>query len=201
MQVKIYTRSETFRNFIRGVFTEDPIFGGDLPASGLDASAITFVHLTSYGAAVQDWLKQHLSADHSVAVCSDRPHIKEMLDYAQMGAKGYCNSFMQGTHYQHMLRLLSNGQSWYPPHLLQQTFTLAHRAVSGNDVDASLAGLTTREKQVAQSVSKGLSNRQIADQYKISERTVKTHLTNIFKKLQIKDRVGLVLHLKQPQLD
>ncbi|MCP4046897.1 MAG: response regulator transcription factor, partial [Gammaproteobacteria bacterium] len=51
------------------------------------------------------------------------------------------------------------------------------------------------EKEVALSVSKGLTNREIASQLNVSERTVKSHLGNIFKKLELKDRVALILYL------
>lgn len=52
--------------------------------------------------------------------------------------------------------------------------------------------LSKREAQVAQKVSEGLSNRSIADQLFISERTVKFHCTNIFKKLAISNRKMLI---------
>lgn len=48
--------------------------------------------------------------------------------------------------------------------------------------------LSKREVQVADKVCEGLSNRTIADQLFISERTVKFHCTNIFKKLAISNR-------------
>ncbi|TRY29057.1 helix-turn-helix domain-containing protein [Aliiglaciecola sp. M165] len=48
--------------------------------------------------------------------------------------------------------------------------------------------LSKREKQVADKVCQGLSNRSIADQLFISERTVKFHCTNIFKKLSVNNR-------------
>ncbi len=48
--------------------------------------------------------------------------------------------------------------------------------------------LSKREAQVADKVCEGLSNRTIADQLFISERTVKFHCTNIFKKLAINNR-------------
>lgn len=48
--------------------------------------------------------------------------------------------------------------------------------------------LSRREVQVADKVCQGLSNRLIADQLFISERTVKFHCTNIFKKLSVNNR-------------
>lgn len=52
--------------------------------------------------------------------------------------------------------------------------------------------LSKRENQVAVKVSEGLSNQSIADQLFISERTVKFHCTNIFKKLAISNRKMLI---------
>ncbi|WJG09864.1 helix-turn-helix transcriptional regulator [Aliiglaciecola sp. LCG003] len=48
--------------------------------------------------------------------------------------------------------------------------------------------LSKREAQVADKVCQGLTNRSIADQLFISERTVKFHCTNIFKKLTVSNR-------------
>jgi DNA-binding NarL/FixJ family response regulator len=54
-----------------------------------------------------------------------------------------------------------------------------------------------KARQVALAVSEGKSNRQVSNQRAISETTVKTHLSNIFSKLDVSDRVGLVLLLKR----
>jgi DNA-binding NarL/FixJ family response regulator len=56
-----------------------------------------------------------------------------------------------------------------------------------------LDDLSERELDVAQYVSKGLSNKQIAFEMDITERTVKAHLTSIFKKTNTKDRLSLAL--------
>jgi DNA-binding NarL/FixJ family response regulator len=104
---------------------------------------------------------------------------------------------MATLHYHQMLELLTNGQSWFPPHMLDETFRLAQESVKPAQDGAQLDILTAREKDIAYAVGEGRSNRQIADLYDISEPTVKTHLTNIFKKLELKDRVGLVLYLKR----
>jgi DNA-binding NarL/FixJ family response regulator len=81
--------------------------------------------------------------------------------------------------------------------MLDETFRLAQQTVKPTQDQAKLEILTTREKDIAHAVGEGKSNRQIADLYDISEPTVKTHLTNIFRKLELRDRVGLVLYLKQ----
>lgn len=52
--------------------------------------------------------------------------------------------------------------------------------------------LSKREVQVASKVCEGLSNRSIADQLFVSERTIKFHCTNIFRKLAVTNRKMLM---------
>lgn len=53
--------------------------------------------------------------------------------------------------------------------------------------------LTKKEKVIADLISKGLNNKEIASRQDISEKTVKAHLTNIYRKLHIKNRFELML--------
>jgi len=55
--------------------------------------------------------------------------------------------------------------------------------------------LTRREEQIASLVAEGLKNREVADQLKLSEHTVKNHLFNIFERLGISSRAELILYL------
>lgn len=54
--------------------------------------------------------------------------------------------------------------------------------------------LTSREREVAEAVTRGLRNRDIALQFGISEETVKKHLANIYGKLALDGRVQLTIH-------
>lgn len=55
--------------------------------------------------------------------------------------------------------------------------------------------LTPREQQIAEAVSRGLRNRQIASEFGISPETVKRHLATIYDKLAIRSRVELAMHI------
>lgn len=57
-----------------------------------------------------------------------------------------------------------------------------------------LRQLTTRERQVIQMACQGLKSRAIARALRISEPTVAHHLTSIYAKLQVKDRIGLIIY-------
>ena len=54
-------------------------------------------------------------------------------------------------------------------------------------------GLSNREAEVAELVVKGLSNKEVANQLFITEKTVKFHLTNIYKKMSVKSRAQLIV--------
>ncbi|MBE8162573.1 MAG: response regulator transcription factor [Bdellovibrionaceae bacterium] len=61
-------------------------------------------------------------------------------------------------------------------------------------------GLSPRESEVGELVTQGLSNKEIADRLFVTEKTIKFHLTNIYKKMQVKSRSQLIVwcmpHLK-----
>jgi DNA-binding CsgD family transcriptional regulator len=58
--------------------------------------------------------------------------------------------------------------------------------------------LTKRETEIAQSVAAGLTNKEIAEKFCISQFTVETHLKNIFEKIGIRNRTELATYIKSP---
>jgi DNA-binding NarL/FixJ family response regulator len=56
-----------------------------------------------------------------------------------------------------------------------------------------LEDLTTREMEVFRLIARGLSNVEIGEQLFISDTTVKTHVTHVFQKLNLRDRVQAVV--------
>jgi DNA-binding NarL/FixJ family response regulator len=65
---------------------------------------------------------------------------------------------------------------------------------------AKIATLTERERQVISLIGEGLKNREIAERMYISEATVRHHLTSIFNKLGVADRLELVIYAYQHHL-
>ncbi|HEY2485553.1 MAG TPA: response regulator transcription factor [Candidatus Binataceae bacterium] len=84
------------------------------------------------------------------------------------------------------IRAVASGLVWMPPDL--QAEIASQWGASGTKQ------LTGRELEIVHCVAVGLRNVEIASRLSISETTVKTHLNNIFKKLELRDRLGLALY-------
>lgn len=71
---------------------------------------------------------------------------------------------------------------------------VAQGAAASREPEAAPEGLTTRELEVIRLVARGRSNQEIAQTLVISEKTVKTHVSNILGKLNLEDRTQLAIH-------
>ncbi len=87
------------------------------------------------------------------------------------------------------LDALLQGEAWIPHRLL--TEIALHKR--GNGAGSDGANLTKREMDVLGLVASGASNEQIGDKLCISPHTVKTHMYNVFKKLQVPNRLQAAL--------
>ena len=71
---------------------------------------------------------------------------------------------------------------------------------NGESVEEAIAKLTERELEVISLLGEGLRNKQIADRLFISEVTVRHHLTSVFEKLKVSDRLELLIFAYQKGL-
>lgn len=191
----VYSRSYSFESHINAVVDDEVSFRQSLSPALAGSGTVFLVHVGSFSRELDSWLKHTCQSGAIVGIADDNPGIENMLTYTGVGVHGYFNAYMAAPHYAQMIRLLKNGQSWFPPELLKQAFKLARSAMPS---EIRLDSLTQREREIAYAVAKGKNNKVIADECNITERTVKAHLTHIFKKLDIKDRVSLAVYLNQP---
>lgn len=88
------------------------------------------------------------------------------------------------------------GEAWIDRRTVASVHRELTRRSTQPDSEAErMAALTSREWQVLGLVAEGLRNRQIAGRLSIAEATVRHHLTSIFEKVGVADRLGLVVHV------
>ena len=95
------------------------------------------------------------------------------------------------------------GEVWLDRSMIASVFGAKSRASLAKNSDpetAKIASLTERERMVISLISEGLRNKQIAERLFISETTVSHHLTSIFGKLQVSDRLGLIIYAYRHRL-
>jgi DNA-binding NarL/FixJ family response regulator len=91
------------------------------------------------------------------------------------------------------IRVVAEGDALLTPSVTRRVIAeFAKRPVATNQRDI-VKKLTEREIQVLQLISKGNTNAEIADELIVSEATVKTHVSNLFTKLNLRDRVQAVV--------
>lgn len=128
---------------------------------------------------------------------------KELAALAS-GAMGCCSPDLGEEQVRRILTIVEEGGVWISnaalPHLLQR---LRHRSDASAESatvapqDDGLSGLTQREREIARMVADGDSNKIIARKLNITDRTVKAHLTTVFQKLNVHDRLQLALYVNR----
>lgn len=131
-----------------------------------------------------------------ILVASLKPSDEQGRSFLAAGAKGYLHSYVPPAALDTALQAVAEGGIWMGATLLARLLRQLDQAASRNPaVEAPdwSAGLTPREKEVAESVARGLSNQAIADDLGITERTVRAHISAVFEKLGVADRLTLAL--------
>ncbi len=114
------------------------------------------------------------------------------------GVKAYGNSRMQTVHYLQMLQTIIDGKVWTYPKLTSALVKNISVPKINDDTKQLIDNrLSPKEIEVIYLILDGLTNDTIASKLKITSRTVKAHISSIFSKLHVNDRISLVLLLKE----
>jgi len=114
----------------------------------------------------------------------------------KIGAKGYLSMDSSATDLTKAINAVQRGELWVERKLMSKFFEneAAHNSNEKNPGKKTLEGLTVREQEVLRHLAAGLSNKEIAEDLFISEKTVKSHLNSIFKKLSVTRRLQAILY-------
>lgn len=112
------------------------------------------------------------------------------------GIKGFCEKSISPLNLNELIKTVNKNKVWVTPELMSFIITNSTLKEISTNVE-KFEQLSIREKDVSKLVSKGLANKEIANHLQITERTVKAHITSIFNKLSINDRVTLGIMVKE----
>ncbi|MEV4941042.1 response regulator transcription factor [Streptomyces zaomyceticus] len=110
------------------------------------------------------------------------------------GASGFLLKDVTPEHLTAAVRLVRSGDALLAPAITRRL--VARFATSGGRAAAphrELATLTPREREVLEALARGHSNAELAERFRLSEATVKTHVARILSKLQLRDRAQAVI--------
>ncbi|GGJ29036.1 response regulator [Paenarthrobacter histidinolovorans] len=118
----------------------------------------------------------------------------------QAGASAFLLKDVAPAELVHAVRLVASGDAVVAPRVTQRLLeTYVRGGVVPGHAPAShrdplLGELTPRETEILTTIAEGLSNAEIAHKFFLSEATVKTHVRRILSKLQLRDRVQVVVY-------
>lgn len=138
-----------------------------------------------------------------IVILEDEPSDASAVRAIAAGASGLCNSHAAPEVLRQVALVVENGGLWIGRSLVQRLVSGTSRLLAGRDAHARERWsdkLSEREREVALRVANGASNKEVADQLFITERTVKAHLSTIFEKLGVRDRLQLSLRANGVQV-
>jgi Response regulator containing a CheY-like receiver domain and an HTH DNA-binding domain len=127
------------------------------------------------------------STETKVLLLLHTPDEEVIIDAIYSGARGYLTSALNAMEFIQAIRAVSKDKIWVEIKVI--TKILSPLLPSRSDL--SFPNLTKREEEIVRLVIQGYSNKKISDKLFIAEKTVKTHLNNVFRRLGIKNRVQL----------
>lgn len=111
--------------------------------------------------------------------------VEYLLKAIDIGADGYILKDSESAELKRAINYIMGGENYIQPSLIP---ALNSRLVKRDLDKDKIESLTKRELEVLIQVSNGMFNKEIATSLNISERTVKNHISNIFKKIEVSDR-------------
>jgi DNA-binding NarL/FixJ family response regulator len=147
----------------------------------------------------------HLQAWQLVVLMADEPNETLITEALAYGASGCCNTHSAPEVLSQVALVVGNGGLWVGQSVLRRLVGGTSRVLADRSADRPprvdwATVLSEREVQVARLVAGGASNREVAEQLAITERTVKAHMSAIFEKLGLRDRLQLSLRINGVQV-
>ena len=127
---------------------------------------------------------------NKILILESTPKLINAQNWLLLGVHGYGNSMMNDIYLKSAIQTINNGLTWLIPDITMEILSkLNSDSLNQKDV---LNQLSKAEQQVAILLKDGLSNTKISEELKLSINTVKSHIKNIYLKLEVKDRFSFI---------
>ncbi len=126
-----------------------------------------------------------------LTIHDDREYLFKAL---QMGAQGYVLKDAESQVLVNAIRSIYNGDSYIQPNMTKELVREFYRVTRYEKPKDETSNLTAREIEVLELIAEGMLNKEIARTLYISEKTVKNHVSNIFRKLNVSDRTQAAIY-------
>lgn len=134
-----------------------------------------------------------------IVIFNQKMPAEKQVDLLKHGISGFLETDLPEEKTEDMLLLVHDGQIVAQGAVMMRALReLADSTRNSGELGASSLEkkkdiyLTRREKEIVKCIARGLKNREIADQLFISEKTVKTHINNVFRKLEVENRLQAI---------
>jgi RNA polymerase sigma factor (sigma-70 family) len=148
-------------------------------------------------------MRRFTNATRTIIIISSPIHEKEGVSLLKAGARGYCTDDQGPQIISKAVNAVLRGEVWVGRKVIQLLldelagFTEHLQREFRTNLDERLKQLTPRQREIVSLIGRGASNKEIAHALHVSDKTVKAHLTGIFRKLKLSDRLQLALFVTQ----
>jgi two-component system nitrate/nitrite response regulator NarL len=118
---------------------------------------------------------------------------KDVMSALQAGANAYILKGIGGRDLVDIVNKVSSGESFITPGLATNLLLHSYQQKPTEKQTSLIDKLNHRERGILMALERGLTNKQIADELSLSEKTIKHYMTNILQKLQVRNRVEAAL--------
>lgn len=125
-----------------------------------------------------------------VLVLTVHNEVEYLMKAVDIGVDGYILKDSESAELKKAIFSIVEGENYIQPSLIP---SLNSKMIEKNRDEGKIESLTKRELEVLKLLAVGMYNKEVAEKLNISERTVKNHVSNIFKKIEVTDRTQVAV--------
>ena len=184
------------------VVAEASSVGEALPLAATARPDVTLMGIDGQGAALPGVVREMTGTGTRVLLLGEAGAVSDLLEVLRAGARGYVHAAVSSQRLIECVRAVARGETVLDADVTGELLHRLDDVVRSQD-DGEPRGhgpLTARQQGVAELVAQGLTNAEIADRLQLSRATVKGHITVALRRLGLRDRTQLAIHVhRNPQ--